>query len=105
VISAAHDVVSWDNQRVVDQVRRDLYAALPAARGAELRHAVVVREKHATISGTPQTERQRPPTESPFPNLFLAGDWVQTGLPPTIESAVLSGQRAALRVAALQIAK
>jgi uncharacterized protein with NAD-binding domain and iron-sulfur cluster len=32
-------------------------------------------------------------------NWFLAGDWTDTGLPPTIESAVTSGQRAAALVA------
>jgi hypothetical protein len=29
------------------------------------------------------------------PGLYLAGDWVDTGLPATIESAVASGHRAA----------
>jgi hypothetical protein len=29
------------------------------------------------------------------PGLYLAGDWTDTGLPATIESAVVSGHRAA----------
>jgi uncharacterized protein with NAD-binding domain and iron-sulfur cluster len=37
----------------------------------------------------------RPPPTTAVPNLFLAGDWTQTGLPATIEGAVLSGRRAA----------
>ena len=28
-------------------------------------------------------------------NLFLAGDWTDTGLPATIEGAILSGNKAA----------
>jgi uncharacterized protein with NAD-binding domain and iron-sulfur cluster len=30
-----------------------------------------------------------------YPNLFLAGDWTDTGLPATIEGALRSGNRAA----------
>jgi uncharacterized protein with NAD-binding domain and iron-sulfur cluster len=55
----------------------------------------VVRERHATISLTPDVERLRPAAATAIPNLVLAGDWVQTGLPATIESAVVSGARAA----------
>jgi len=37
----------------------------------------------------------RPATTTPLRNFYLAGDWIDTGLPGTIESAVLSGHRAA----------
>jgi hypothetical protein len=33
---------------------------------------------------------------TPIEGLLLAGDWIQTGLPATIESAVISGHRAAV---------
>jgi uncharacterized protein with NAD-binding domain and iron-sulfur cluster len=56
---------------------------------------VVVKEKHATIATTPEAERCRPPVATAIDNLFLAGDWIATGLPPTIESATLAGHRAA----------
>ena len=39
----------------------------------------------------------RPPAETRFRNLFLAGDWTATGLPATIEGAVRSGVTAARR--------
>jgi zeta-carotene desaturase len=35
---------------------------------------------------------------TPLPNLFLAGDWTQTGWPATMESAVRSGRLAAAAV-------
>ena len=38
---------------------------------------------------------ERPETLRAVPGLFLAGDWIATGLPATIESAVRSGHRAA----------
>ncbi|PRP91988.1 15-cis-phytoene desaturase [Enhygromyxa salina] len=58
----------------------------------------VVKEKRATISHAAGTYRRRPETASPIPGLSLAGDWVRTGLPATIESAVQSGHDAAQRV-------
>lgn len=98
VISAGHDVVQWENARIAATVVGELRAVVPAARAAQVAHSVVVKEKHATISTTPAAERIRPAADTPIGNLFLAGDWTATGLPPTIESAVLSGERAAARV-------
>jgi len=77
---------------------REVEDALPAARGARLIRATVIREKHATFSLAPG-QPSRPGTDTPVEGLFLAGDWTDTGLPGTIESAVVSGHRAALSIA------
>ena len=95
VISAGHEVVQWDNARIVATVVDDLRAVVPRRAPRRVLRSVVVKEKHATISTTPAAERLRPAPVTPIDNLFLAGDWTATGLPPTIESAVLSGDRAA----------
>ncbi|MBI1818292.1 MAG: FAD-dependent oxidoreductase [Deltaproteobacteria bacterium] len=100
VISAGREVAAWESTRIADTVVADIGALLPGARAAQLLRSVVVKEKHATISITPDAERARPPMETAISNFLLAGDWTQTGLPPTIESAVLSGQRAAQWIAA-----
>lgn len=55
----------------------------------------VVKEKRATISHAAGTYLRRPPTRSPIAGLLLAGDWVRTGIPATIESAAQSGHDAA----------
>jgi hypothetical protein len=73
---------------------RELRAALPAFRHAPLRHASIVRERRATFSLRPGSPA-RPETQTPVAGFFLAGDWIATGLPATIESAVVSGHRAA----------
>jgi uncharacterized protein with NAD-binding domain and iron-sulfur cluster len=57
----------------------------------------VIREKHATFSLAPG-QPPRPPVRTPLANLFLAGDWTDTGLPATIEGAVVSGHRAAAAI-------
>ena len=58
----------------------------------------MVKEKRATFAQTPAQVKLRPGTRSRFANLYLAGDWIDTGLPATIESAVRSGRMAARAV-------
>jgi len=55
----------------------------------------VVKEKNATFAQTPAQVALRPPTKTSFTNLFLAGDWTDTGLPATIEGTLRSGEFAA----------
>ena len=67
---------------------------MPGIRPARLLRATVVREPKATFSLAPGQPR-RPETKTPVRGLLLAGDWIETGMPATIESAVRSGHRAA----------
>jgi hypothetical protein len=55
----------------------------------------IVREKRATFAATPEQDRRRPGAATTLSNLWLAGDWTQTGLPATIEGAIRSGETAA----------
>ena len=55
----------------------------------------IVKEKRATFAATVEQDRKRPEAKTQHPNLILAGDWTQTGLPATIEGAVRSGFKAA----------
>jgi squalene-associated FAD-dependent desaturase len=94
VSSGAEAIVGRSNQEIIDLAVGELAAAIPGAREAVLRRAVVVREKRATFSVAPG-QPPRPPTATAVPGLFLAGDWIDTGLPATIEGAVVSGHAAA----------
>jgi hypothetical protein len=64
----------------------------------------VVKERRATFAATPEQQRRRPATHTRWNNLALAGDWIDTGLPATIEGAIRSGFAAAnlLTVKALE---
>lgn len=55
----------------------------------------LVRERRATFAATPEQNARRPGPRTRWSNLFLAGDWTDTGLPATIEGAIRSGQSAA----------
>ena len=76
---------------------REIGRALPRAGAARLVRGTVIREKRATFSLAPG-QPARPGTRTPIAGLLLAGDWIDTGLPGTIESAVVSGHRAAAEV-------
>lgn len=95
VVSGAHDLVGKPPDEIAKIARRELDRYLPYTRALEARDALVVKEANATFAATPQEQPDRPGTRTPLPNLFLAGDWVDTGLPATLESAVVSGERAA----------
>jgi len=58
----------------------------------------IVRERRATFAATPEQVALRPSTETSAANLLLAGDYVRTGAPASIESAVRSGDAAAKAV-------
>ena len=83
-----------ESDAVVTLALRELRDALPAARAAVVRKASVVRERRATFSLAPG-QPARPPAVTPLAGFYLAGDWTDTGLPGTIESAAMSGHRAA----------
>ena len=95
VSSAASALVSLDSKQLIELAAREISESLPAAAAATLVRATVVREKHATFSLSPG-QPPRPTTVTPLKGFYLAGDWTDTGLPGTIESAVLSGRLAAL---------
>ena len=96
VASGAEEVVRQTNDALANLAVTELNDALPDTRRARLVRATVIRERRATFSLAPG-QPQRPDTKTAVGGLFLAGDWIETGLPGTIESAVTSGHRAAFR--------
>jgi hypothetical protein len=94
VASGANDIARLDNRELTRVVVEQLGRALPAVKTRRLRRAVVVREHRATFSLAPWGPR-RPQALTLLDGFYLAGDWTNTGLPGTIESAVRSGHRAA----------
>jgi zeta-carotene desaturase len=94
VSSGAAASVGETNDELIARATAEIFEALPESRPARLLRASVVRERQATFSLAPG-QPLRPATQTPVRGLLLAGDWIDTGLPATIESAVRSGHRAA----------
>ncbi|HEY6211899.1 MAG TPA: hydroxysqualene dehydroxylase HpnE [Vicinamibacterales bacterium] len=94
VSSGAEAILRKTNQELIADAHGEILDAVPIARTAKLTRATVVREPRATFSLAPG-QPQRPKTATPIKGLVLAGDWIDTGLPATIESAVRSGHLAA----------
>jgi squalene-associated FAD-dependent desaturase len=94
VSSGAAAMLGRSNIELVRAAHEEILAALPDLRPARLLRATVVREPRATFSLAPG-QPARPPAETGLRGLVLAGDWIETGLPATIEGAVRSGHRAA----------
>jgi squalene-associated FAD-dependent desaturase len=100
VISGARKLVEYSSDDILEIVLNDLHAMIPASREANVVRSIVLKEKQATMAPDLRSHDLRPTAKTPIPNFFLAGDWIQTGLPATIESAVISGRAAAAAVTA-----
>lgn len=93
--SSAYDKIALTKKDIIEGAINDMNVYFPSARSAKVLHVQVIKERNATVLISPEMERLRPGAATSFPNLFLAGDWIDTGLPATVESAVKSGFTAA----------
>jgi len=95
VISASRELAALGKESIRDEVVAEIRTILPAAIDAAIVHCRVVTERSATFSIRPGVDAIRPSPTTPIGNLFLAGDYVQTSWPATMEGAVRSGLLAA----------
>ena len=95
VISASKSLVSMQQQEIIDLAMRELASFIPSVKEAKLQKAAVTKEAFATYSIRPGLDQVRPGARSPWPGIYLAGDWTATGWPATMESGVRSGYLAA----------
>ncbi|MBV8471994.1 MAG: FAD-dependent oxidoreductase [Hyphomicrobiales bacterium] len=95
VIKNAASLIETPRETLAANLWRDVAAltglsdATPAWR--------VVRQRRATFAATPEQDALRPPLDTRWRNLFLAGAYVQNGAPDSLESSVRSGAAAAER--------
>ena len=98
-ISNGDRLVDMPREELAQAIWRDVCKAGSVA--GELPPWQIVRERRATFEATPEQNALRPGAATGLKNLFLAGDWTDTGLPATIEGSVRSGDRAADHVLAM----
>jgi hydroxysqualene dehydroxylase len=99
-VSNADRLVDMPREELAHAIWRDICKA--GGVEGELPPWQIVRERRATFEATPEQNALRPGASTALKNLFLAGDWTDTGLPATIEGSVRSGNRAADLVLAMR---
>ncbi len=95
VVSASRSLLKLSREEVVRMACEELAEFFPEAGRARLVRSHVIKEVRATFSARPGMQRSRPGAATKYHNVFLAGDWTDTGWPPTMEGAVRSGYKAA----------
>lgn len=94
-VIGADRIGALSDEQIVHRTLDELAEYLPHAKEARVVHSVVERIPMAIHAAVPGSESLRPRNVEPRPGVVLAGDWTQTGLPPSMESACFSGFRAA----------
>ncbi len=92
-VSAADRLIDVESEALAQVLWRDV--AVVHGLQKETPPYRIVKETRATFAATPAQNARRPSSSTRLSNLFLAGDWTDTGLPATIEGALRSGERAA----------
>jgi squalene-associated FAD-dependent desaturase len=95
VISSSKNLLEKSRPEIVELVLNEVREFFPAAREANLIKSTVIKEVKATYAPRPGIDAYRPTQSTPWPRVFLAGDWTATGWPATMEGAVRSGYLAA----------
>lgn len=93
IISSSGPHMELDNDKLGDKIQNEIAAFFPNWPKPLTR--MVIREKRATFSCVTDSNNYRPGVKTDLPGLWLAGDYTNTGLPATLESAVRSGKRCA----------
>jgi squalene-associated FAD-dependent desaturase len=97
-VPAADSYVDLPASRLRAELLPELERLFPAAADAEVQDFFITRERRALIRQVPGSQRLRASQPPGLPGLALAGAWTSTGWPDTMEGAVRSGHRAALKV-------
>ncbi len=95
VIGGSRELLPAGRAELVQLALDELAVFFPEARNAKLLKSGVLKEARATFSVTPHLDADRPGPQSPWPGIFLAGDWTATDWPSTMEGAARSGYLAA----------
>ncbi len=98
-LSGAWDFIDRPKDELRELFTQEMRRLFPSARAAVVEKSLVIKQPHATFRCVPGVASRRPSQATPIPNLFLAGDWTDTGWPSTMEGAVRSGVYAARALA------
>ncbi|MBM01419.1 MAG: hypothetical protein CL762_01680 [Chloroflexi bacterium] len=92
--SAAWDWINKDKTYIKDLFLKELILLFPQLKINDLEKYCIVKQPNATFRCINDSSKKRN-LETSLSNLFFAGDWTNTSWPSTMESAVISGRKAA----------
>jgi zeta-carotene desaturase len=95
VVSATRSFAALPREQAIAVALKELEEFFPLVKEAKLEKVALIKEMRATFGVPPGIDAARPSVGAPWPNCFLAGDWIDTGWPSTMESAARSGHLAA----------
>jgi len=98
VISAADELSNQNSNEIFKVVSKELSDYFDDFTNSNVKHFKIIKEKRATLKCTAKNEQIRKSIVPKFANLYFAGDWTNTGLPGTIEGAILSGKLVANQI-------
>ncbi len=98
VTSSADKLTELDNDSIIRKFCFEIQKYFHYFNTVKILDFLVVREKNATFIPASASNLERKNIFSPLTNFVLAGDWVDTKLPATIEGAIKSGRGAADQV-------
>ena len=101
VASGARALLERSKEEILTLASQELCDNFQAFKYATLHHALVNKEREATVSLTPDAERRRPAQWTASPHIYRVGDWTHTDLPATLESAVVSARRCVDKISAI----
>lgn len=94
VISNAYHLAQLSKEELFNFVMDELTHYTSISKNV-VQHYIIIKERRATFIPSIENLNRRAKSSTTIKNLFLAGDWIDTGLPSTIESAAKSGRMAA----------
>lgn len=92
VISDADKLINTPNSEILEIIKSEINDLYPVEKS--LLHHKIIKEKNATYLSDINSIHTREKFHSPYKNLLIAGDWTDTTLPSTIETAARSGKNA-----------
>ena len=94
VISGSDDlnVTGMDNDEILNITINDLAKTLISFDDSKITDYKIIKEKRATFIPDKESDNYRQSQKTNYDNLFICGDWTDTGLPSTIEGAVKSAK-------------
>jgi Flavin containing amine oxidoreductase. len=94
-MSAANDFAELPKQFLYNLAFAEVEMIFPKFDRTKVTHKLLIKDKYATVEFTPETKRF---SQRILRGIYIAGDWTDTGLPATIESAAGSGKLAAMEL-------